>query len=236
MKEGEQRLLIAFLLTITLHAALFSWQMIEKENVPPNFLPVRRITVSLNIDRDPPPIQAEKTPIPDTKTDTSPEIESPVQKTAQIDQDHGPALPVSPEGTNQPSLISRKEPIKKNKVPPTSSNIKSAESDAPVEALSSDPIPSSPVIQKATPLYQVNPPPSYPRLAKRRGWEGLVVLAVCIDVSGKVVQINIQNSSGHGVLDQAALEAVRNWRFSPGVVAGELAEMWVTVPVRFRLS
>ncbi|MFZ5775837.1 MAG: energy transducer TonB [Thermodesulfobacteriota bacterium] len=87
----------------------------------------------------------------------------------------------------------------------------------------------------ARPLYQLNPPPPYPRLARRLGQEGVVLLEVAVSVSGQVDEVRIQTGSGHEVLDEAALEAVRAWRFSAGRRNGEPVAMRVQVPVRFNL-
>ncbi len=73
-----------------------------------------------------------------------------------------------------------------------------------------------------------NPPPDYPWLARRRGWQGVVAIFVHVDSGGGVTAAAVARSSGHDVLDQAALEAVRGWRFRGGV--GE-----TTVEVEFRL-
>jgi len=44
----------------------------------------------------------------------------------------------------------------------------------------------TPVVIEAVPLYKVNPPPEYPRLARKRGYQGTVVLDVLVDQNGKV--------------------------------------------------
>ncbi|MBW2602005.1 MAG: energy transducer TonB, partial [Deltaproteobacteria bacterium] len=54
--------------------------------------------------------------------------------------------------------------------------------------------------------------------------------------SGKVGRINMVTSSGFDVLDKAALEAVKGWRFIPGTRNGNRTRQWVVVPVRFRLQ
>ena len=61
-----------------------------------------------------------------------------------------------------------------------------------------------------------NPPPPYPMLARRRGMEGTVVLAVTVDTAGKVLQCWVKDGSNHSVLDKAAACAVRGWRFRYG--------------------
>ncbi|MCF6188155.1 MAG: TonB family protein, partial [Desulfobulbaceae bacterium] len=92
------------------------------------------------------------------------------------------------------------------------------------------------VIQEASPLYQLNPPPRYPRLARRRGYEGLVVLKVDVDEYGRPTTVTLFAGSGHSLLDKAALRAVRKWRFQPGSINGIPQKMTVQVPVRFRLN
>jgi protein TonB len=87
----------------------------------------------------------------------------------------------------------------------------------------------------ARPLYQTNPSPPYPRLARKLGHEGVVQLEVLVSVTGRVDDLRIAASSGHESLDAAALEAVRSWRFSAGQRNGQSVAMRVRVPVRFSL-
>jgi protein TonB len=90
--------------------------------------------------------------------------------------------------------------------------------------------------QEAAPLYASNPPPEYPPQARRRGLQGVVIIEALIDVSGRVADLRPFSSSGHSILDKAALNAVRSWRFTAGIVGGKRKEMWVKVPVRFELN
>jgi len=46
----------------------------------------------------------------------------------------------------------------------------------------------------------------------------------------------VLESSGHSVLDRAALSAVRKWLFEPGTEGGLKKKMWVKIPVRFDLK
>ncbi len=87
----------------------------------------------------------------------------------------------------------------------------------------------------ARPLYAVNPPPLYPRLARRLGKEGVVLLEVYVSASGAVEEVKVATGSGHQILDETALKTVRDWRFSPGLRNGQPAAMRVRVPVRFEL-
>jgi protein TonB len=94
---------------------------------------------------------------------------------------------------------------------------------------------SSGVVREAAPLYKSNPPPEYPRMARRRGLEGVVTIEAKIDRNGRVEELRLFAGSGHSILDKAALKAVRAWQFSPGTVGGRTQSMWVKVPVRFEL-
>lgn len=89
---------------------------------------------------------------------------------------------------------------------------------------------------EAIPLYEVNPPPAYPGLARKRGYQGTTLLHVLVDEQGRVARIDLKSSSGHAILDRAATEAVQHWRFQAGIHRGAAAAMWVDVPVRFRLE
>ena len=91
-------------------------------------------------------------------------------------------------------------------------------------------------LQMAYPRYQSNDPPSYPGLARKRGQEGTVILQVLVNEQGRVEDLQIENSSGFGQLDRAALSAVRKWNFEPGRQGEERIAMWVRVPVTFKLK
>ncbi len=86
------------------------------------------------------------------------------------------------------------------------------------------------------PLSTGNPSPRYPRLALRRGWEGEVVLRVKVDATGCVARVRVHTSSGHDLLDDSAVEAVRAWRFYPARHGGQPVAAVVRVPVQFRLE
>jgi protein TonB len=80
------------------------------------------------------------------------------------------------------------------------------------------------------------PAPVYPRQARREGWEGRVTLFVSVGPDGRAHALSVRQSSGHAVLDDAAVEAVRRWRFSPARRAGIPVAGQVIVPILFRLE
>ena len=87
----------------------------------------------------------------------------------------------------------------------------------------------------ARPRYRDNPPPPYPEQARRRRLEGTVVLEALVGGKGKVDNVTVHASSGHQLLDEAALRAVRDWLFEPGQRGGMPVTAKVLVPVRFAL-
>jgi protein TonB len=84
--------------------------------------------------------------------------------------------------------------------------------------------------------YLRNPPPRYPISARRRGEQGTVTLRVLVARDGAPVRVSLETTSGSGSLDEAALEAVRNWRFVPARQGGQAVEAWVLVPIVFKLD
>ena len=94
----------------------------------------------------------------------------------------------------------------------------------------------APIQKKAIPIYRQNKQPPYPVMAKRRGYEGEVLLHVLVDSEGKVSELKIKHSSGHKSLDRAALKTVRNWLFTPATEGDRPVVMWVDVPIVFQLK
>lgn len=89
---------------------------------------------------------------------------------------------------------------------------------------------------KATPRYESNPLPPYPRLARQNRWEGTVRLRAKVTAGGKVEGVSLERSSGHAVLDRSALDGVQRWRFIPATRNGAPVACEVSIPVAFRLT
>jgi protein TonB len=78
--------------------------------------------------------------------------------------------------------------------------------------------------------------PRYPALARARGIEGLVVLEGIVDREGRVEAQQLKVVQSVPLLDSAAIDALRRWRFKPVRDAhGQLARVVFQVPIRFRL-
>jgi len=81
-------------------------------------------------------------------------------------------------------------------------------------------------------IHQVMP--EYPELARQAGVQGTVVLDTVVSVEGAVTQVKFV--SGPEALSQAAMDAVRWWRYEPYLVNGQPATVETTVDVDFRLA
>jgi periplasmic protein TonB len=94
---------------------------------------------------------------------------------------------------------------------------------------------SGAITQSARPQggYQVRP--SYPSSALRQGIQGTTMLKVHVLIDGRVGDVLVQQSAGHPDLDQAAIEAVRRWRFEPARRGSDPVAMWVLLPVQFQI-
>lgn len=85
--------------------------------------------------------------------------------------------------------------------------------------------------------YEIAPAPSYPIDAIRHSLTGTVLLRVLVDVDGKPVDVRIERSSGHRVLDTAARKQVMaKWRFRPAMQDGRAVQAIGLVPVEFHLD
>ncbi|MGA7437905.1 MAG: energy transducer TonB, partial [Luteibacter sp.] len=84
--------------------------------------------------------------------------------------------------------------------------------------------------------YVAAPAPKYPQQAIRGHMQGTVTLRVLVDESGKPLQVVVESSSGHRVLDDAARNQVLgSWRFQPAVQNGQHVKAWARIPVTFDL-
>ena len=94
----------------------------------------------------------------------------------------------------------------------------------------------APKREVAYPDYGKSPALTYPPLARERGIEGKVVLKVLVSKDGRPLKVTLEKSSGHTILDKAAIRAVKTWVFTPGKVNGKPANMRVKVPVVYELK
>ena len=161
---------------------------------------------------------------------------------------------VKPKPKPKPKVTPKPKAPSEIKKPQPEKTEPKADTSPPAPAAPSTPAPASPIASapkanhasaSASPVitqananadYLHNPAPPYPRMAKQRHWEGQVTLRVLVTPDGRCGDISVHRSSGHDVLDEAALDAVRNWRFVPGKKGDTPISSWVNVPIAFTLE
>lgn len=84
--------------------------------------------------------------------------------------------------------------------------------------------------------YLMTPKPNYPKAARKRKMEGLVLVAVAVSTDGLPSEIEVEQGSGFDMLDQAAIAAVKGWRFTPARKGDKPVASRVQVPIVFKLA
>ncbi len=78
--------------------------------------------------------------------------------------------------------------------------------------------------------------PIYPYRAQQRNIEGWVKVKLLVKVDGSVANVEILESQPAGLFDSAVKKAVPQWKFQPGILAGEAVPSWVVTTVRFEFE
>ncbi|MBI1907565.1 MAG: energy transducer TonB [Rhodocyclales bacterium] len=110
-----------------------------------------------------------------------------------------------------------------------------ATSAAPLAAATA-PAPPALVEARFDADYLRNPAPVYPPMSRRRGEQGKVLVLVAVTPDGLAGEVSLRESSGYPRLDEAALKAVRGWRFVPARRGEAAVATSVVVPITFRLE
>jgi periplasmic protein TonB len=125
-------------------------------------------------------------------------------------------------------------------VDPTASTsaFRGIEGGTGVDAAQPPPVPPTPKIVRATALNMPKKvhdvAPEYPAIARSAGVEGVVIIEAVIAVDGSVRDARVLRSQP--LLDRAAVDAVRQWRYEPTRLNGVPVPVIVTVTVQFRLQ
>jgi protein TonB len=78
--------------------------------------------------------------------------------------------------------------------------------------------------------------PTYPPASRRAGEQGTVRLKVLVDTNGRPANVEVSQGSGFARLDQAAVEAVRKWRFEAATDGSKKIQAYTQVAVTFKLT
>jgi len=167
----------------------------------------------------PPPVQPMPARLPEPEPMVAPSVEAATPPT--------PPTPSPPEPAVSAAQVQREAVIVPEPTAP-----------APIRGDSSSPIPGrdATTMVQARPNYLKNPKPTYPLSARRRHQEGLVELVVTVTPQGRAASVRLKRSSGFSSLDQAALQAVRDYEFEPARIGETPVESECEVPVEFRLT
>jgi protein TonB len=87
--------------------------------------------------------------------------------------------------------------------------------------------------KKPEPVSQVAP--TYPSELRKAKIEGSVTLVFILSEEGRVEEPRVENSS-RPEFEKPALEAIRKWRFRPGMTDGQAVRTYVRIPMRFRVA
>jgi protein TonB len=234
-----RRLFLAAALALAFHSLLFTLSLEgpKAKRLPPS----QPLTLSL--------VQApaQPSPPPAVSQPQVPPAPPPHPPAQPIEEKTQPKKPLKPEKPSKRVDSSFRPPQEQGGAPSEARTSRSEEvpgsgrsheTPAPTTAALGDRgQASTPLsVRDATPLYRLNPVPDYPMIARKRGYQGTVVLEVLVDRQGRVADLRLSDSCGYAVLDQAAMTSVRTWLFDPGTRGGERVDMWVKVPVRFKLE
>jgi protein TonB len=125
---------------------------------------------------------------------------------------------------------------------PEAIRLPAADAEPAVQSLPAPPAPAPAAVQAPfvppsfSAAYLNNPAPAYPPVARRTRQTGRVLLLVDVSADGRAMKVEVSQSSGHESLDEAAMKAVRLWRFVPARRAGTAVAASVQVPISFALD
>ncbi len=88
----------------------------------------------------------------------------------------------------------------------------------------------------ATPQVIARRDPVYPYQARQKNLSGIVVLKFIVTPEGTVERISVVQSNPPGVFDDAAIQAISDWRFKPGILDGDAVSTWMSIPLKFQLQ
>ncbi|MDD5461770.1 MAG: energy transducer TonB [Methylococcales bacterium] len=214
------------------------------------FAVLRPQSQSLPIETIPEPIMVSFLSVPQTKTqkfEPPPNLKQKIQKAVTPKTTQKKVIKTQVKHTPTVHKMPASKPIvarNQSLTPPVE------QTPAPVTEANSQPIASTAATKVSKPAdnaqsyqspsfnaaYLNNPAPDYPSLSRRLGEQGKVLLHVQVTADGAAGSVSLQASSGSSRLDQAALSAVKQWRFVPAKRGGQTVSASVVVPVSFSLE
>ncbi|NBV74413.1 MAG: energy transducer TonB [Methylococcaceae bacterium] len=208
-KSNNVMSLLTLLVTL-IHLYAVMWFLAPEENfTPPEPMPMEVSLINIAAPKPVQPTPPEPKPV--IKPVLKPVQQAVIKKPAQIVQNSPDFAP--PSDAPPPS-------------PPPSAAAPSSSESAPAPTF---------VEANFKANYLSNPKPEYPAIAKSRGWQGKVMLRVQVSAEGTALNVAVESSSGHEMLDESAVEAVNKWKFIPAKRGDTAVISTVIVPIIFTL-
>jgi protein TonB len=184
---------------------------------PANYMPAAPVP-------PPPPVVVRTAPPTSTKPAPNPDLAPTVAPRT-----------IEPEAPRPPSVSVSQEP---NLGLPPGFEVDTASVVPPaVQILGPPPVKAGPVRVADLPVAPrktVDVRPLYPEVARAARIEGTVVIEAVLDPSGRVTQLRVIKSIP--LLNQAAMDAVRQWRYTPSMYGGQPVSVLMTITINFKLQ
>lgn len=253
MRTTEGRARPAWIASLAIHGVLVAavaWWLAERSG--PAFVPATPVPLQLAMFQAPapvePPAPAEPTPVQEASpppalpepAPAAPPVEPPAPKPVPVQPRPAKAAPPKP-------AASAVEPVRAQPV----ESAPAAEVPVAIQSPAPAPVVPPPAAQPVTPApdpaledgyrtrirQAVDEHKHYPRMARRLELEGRVVVAFTVEADGRLAGVRVVESSGSELLDEAALEAVRQAAPFPPFPDGVERRQWdFTLPLSFSLD
>jgi protein TonB len=221
LQEPEEPLgsrALKFAVVLLVHGVLLAW-LFEQQIVAVRDAVLMRMDVRVI---EPPPLEKPKPLPPKPKVAAPPPVAPP------------PVMTAAP--STAPSIggfaVAPQPPVPRE-APAAAATAPAPPSPAPVVVAAPAPVVTA---ARFDADYLNNPPPVYPAQSRRLREEGQVLLMVHVSADGAAMAVHVRQGSGFERLDEAALAAVRQWRFVPARRGHQAIAATVLVPIVFTLK
>lgn len=214
---------LTFTAVVLLHVMGLVWAAQQLSVSDPVITPpsVVGVLVAPEVAPEPEPVPPPPKPVPPPPKPEPKPVAKPVPKpTPKPTPKPEPVREVAPEPVQQPVAPAAPTPP----APPVQ------------QAAPAPPAPAPVTPPRTDAAHLNNPAPQYPALSRRLGEQGRVMLDVYILPDGSVGEIKLNKSSGFPRLDNAALQAVKTWKYVPAKRGDQPIPFWYVQPVSFVLN
>lgn len=218
--ENTRRMGLGAFGALALHALILTWFV----------LPISKNTISADLYSPPTNVTIRFTqPV---KKETV--LEKPVQEVKKLEpikpikKTHAKIIPIKPK----PETLSTIEPAAYE----PAQKVVEPKPVEPITMTQPKPTPQSiPVVTEVN-LKGRRVRPEYPKRSLKLRQEGTVLLRVLVSKDGKQETLTVHRPSKYVLLNQAAVKAVKKWKFEPTRRGGRAIKSWVEIPIEFAIQ